>query len=94
MPPGIWKKPSYARDSDEAILLAHIAANMIECAPRYHTRLEICIDNSQMSASMIEEQAETDKHVNMLVSLGDADIICDIREIKPDPLPPTTYKQF
>ena len=31
-----------------------------------------------MSAPTNEQQAEIDKHVNMLVSLGDVDIICDI----------------
>ncbi|KAI0211378.1 hypothetical protein LSAT2_003798, partial [Lamellibrachia satsuma] len=33
---------------------------------------------NDMSAPTNEQQAEIDKHVNMLVSLGDVDIICDI----------------
>ena len=37
-----------------------------------------------MSPSMNEEQDDIDKRVNTLVSLGEADVICDIRDIKPD----------
>ena len=45
-----------------------------------------------MSASANEKQAEIDKRVNMLFSLGDVDIICDLRYI--NPARPTKYEQF
>ena len=64
---------------------------MADVKPMYLRNIYRQLTND-MTSSMNEEQADIYKRVNMLVSLGDVDIICDLRDINSGR--PPKYEQF